>query len=239
MKRESEGSSGADSKAAAQRFWEFFRESKGDPRIAPDSVLWSLSWRYCMLPVKAWDKPMIEHWRHRRALALNFIGYASKLVRLIDDLVFEEIAIQAHYQVLGTGRTPASRIGATSLEGTAVALKMLKNDLIEAQRFCAAIARKRKPRIEDDRNFFLVVMDAYLRNRSPKMPHTAACAEIALYVSAHQYSVNQNAKHVDQEDIQTRIERFRERNPEVAAQIYSDPSPLVERYSKDLKKGDS
>src|SRR5438093_864814 len=134
--------------------------------------------------------------------------------------------MESWFESIGTGRLNETLTRAISKEYIHSLYATIEN-LKSLRPFLDESIKKRKPRCDDDANFYLYVMGSHLRSEGVK-PEAAIYRTIMDEVNAHFYSENPDHPGMTQEDVRKRCERFQERNPTLATKIRSDPRPYTQ-----------
>jgi hypothetical protein len=214
-----------------EEFLDYIQRGEGDQRSfskvlgfemtqADKDVLFRLS-RACCFPPWQLDAPVPEHWDKRRNLAAHLIKLSTRVTQIVNDLRFEEAWIDTRFEVCGRGRV-ATAVSATDRKEYIFSLYGLEEVLAKLKPTLLDLTKKRKPRAEDESNYYLYLMAAYLLRRGA-VSQIAIHEVLANYVTAWRTSEDRDDSAVDAECISIQIRRFGDRNSEFAGAIDSDP----------------
>jgi len=166
-----------------------------------------------------------EHWIERQRAAEELFNLSQKAIDAARNLIYEEAWIESRAEICGTGRHTPEVVGTNSKDHIR-GLQGLIENFITVRPTLEKLKHKRKPRIDDDENFFLYLMAAILKFRGEAC-EAAIRREITTFVEAWRLSKYRNRKALDVKDIQRRMDRFFSRNETFAKAIDSDPVKYV------------
>ncbi|PYX53827.1 MAG: hypothetical protein DMG76_24080 [Acidobacteria bacterium] len=138
----------------------------------------------------------------------------------------EHIWLETRTEVCGVRRVAEDRTPSTLAKD----IPELSQFLQIAERLqsrVAVIREKRKPKVDDDSNFYLFLMATFLKHRGADID-TAIFQEIADYVNAHFYAKNEHTS-LDRDDVRMRVRRFCDRNSEFSQRVEADVLAYIQR----------
>lgn len=180
------------------------------------------------------ERDMEDHFNARRRNAGVLLTEGQKVIDAADNLIQEEAWIETRFQICGTGRLSAKDVTANSLEYV-TKLQTLIDLLAELAEPLRHVTGKRKPRVDDDENLFLYLMAAYC-NLELKISGAPMHREIATLVNAWGDSLDSGVDDLDEHEIGRRIDRFRDRNAEAAADIDLNPYKFILHFLNDASR---
>jgi hypothetical protein len=219
----------------AERFLEYFQDlvpnpgqSALDTQGLPDDwkVLSHLANQFCSF-ARALDRPVHGHWSKRRGHAKQLLLSLSRAAKEAEKFLREHIWLETRTEVCGVRRDIADGTPSTLAKD----FRELSQFLQTAKRLqsrVGVIRTKRKPKVDDDSNFYLFLMEMFMKHRGAQI-ETAIFQEIADYANAHFYAGTKDDKPLDRDDVRTRIRRFRARNSEFSQRVEADVLAYVQR----------
>ena len=217
----------------AERFLQYFSDHPLDPAAIPldlDTQDWHVLLRlaggYCFI-APAFDEPMGDYWTARKEFSDDFIKSLKKVRSDARKFVSEHVRIETRREVWGIRKLPDD--STISELDTDV---YLVSELLDVTKALlgriAHIQKKRKPLVADDRNFFLFLMDAFLKLRGWTV-ETAIHQEIAYFVNAHIDAARLPDNALLRDHVRQRLGHFRERNEALVLRVEADVWKYVER----------
>jgi len=177
------------------------------------------------------ERAMYDHWEERRRNAELLLNLRQKVIDAVNNLKGEEAWIQTRFEVYGTGRLTAQEIGVGSIDYV-LNLDRLGKIFQELEPTLTQLIEIRKPLVSDDQNLFLHLMKSEIKYQyrlwhREDIPEVAINRQIEILVEAWRLSLGIQKEVIDIRDVGRRIDRFRDRNEEVAASIESNPLKYI------------